>query len=321
MLAERAPDRVLSFVNIEGNLALEDCFLSRQIIGNPDEDPAVFLEEFAARTHPAPEFSSALYASRVRSKVRPDVVRGVFESMVDLSDHGNLLSRFTALAMPRLFMYGEQNAGLSYLPLLREHGVERRRSPGAGTGRCTPIPSQCGRRSLASTTYISTGAESAPSQLAGGVGGQPTHDVQGDAGAAVVDKPFGSVSRRTCRSNVSDRTRVDCFLLRNQCLASDDGQRRPPARKRAALDDPRGVGVAGGHDALDGGELDVVPGSVDLHKAGGEAGAGPRCMRPQPRATRSAARSAGRARCSEPSYDGCRCAIGLARARVGTTDL
>ena len=132
ILAQRAPDRVLSFVNIEGNLALEDCFLSRQIIDTPADDPAVFLEEFAARTHPAPEFSSALYASSVRSRVRPDVVRGVFESMVDLSDHGKLLSRFTALAMPRLFMYGEQNAGLSYLPLLKEHGVELAEIPWSG---------------------------------------------------------------------------------------------------------------------------------------------------------------------------------------------
>jgi pimeloyl-ACP methyl ester carboxylesterase len=132
MLAQRAPDRVLSFVNIEGNLAREDCFLSRQIIDSPADDPDVFLEEFAARTHPAPGFSSALYASSVRSRVRPDVVRSVFESMVDLSDHGDLLSRFTALAMPRLFMYGEQNAGLSYLPLLREHGVELAEIPWSG---------------------------------------------------------------------------------------------------------------------------------------------------------------------------------------------
>jgi pimeloyl-ACP methyl ester carboxylesterase len=123
-LAERIPDRVLSFVNIEGNLAHEDCFLSRQIIAYPAGDPEVFLEELAARTHSASEFSSALYAANLHSRVRPRVVRPVLESMVDLSDHGDLLSRFTGLMFPRLFMYGEQNAGLSYLPFLRAHGVE-----------------------------------------------------------------------------------------------------------------------------------------------------------------------------------------------------
>jgi pimeloyl-ACP methyl ester carboxylesterase len=132
MLAQRAPDRVLSFVNIEGNLTLEDCFLSRQIFDNPTDDPAVFLEEFVARTHPGLEFSSALYASNVRSKVRPGVVRSVFESMVDLSENGDLLARFTALALPRLFMYGAQNAGLSYIPLLREQGVEVAEIPFSG---------------------------------------------------------------------------------------------------------------------------------------------------------------------------------------------
>jgi pimeloyl-ACP methyl ester carboxylesterase len=123
-LADRVPERVLSFVNIEGNVAPEDCFLSRQIVTHRAEDPAEFLEEFAARTHPADEFSSALYASNVDSKVDPRVVRGVFESMVYLSDNADLLTRFTSLPFPRMFMYGEQNASLSYLPALRAAGVE-----------------------------------------------------------------------------------------------------------------------------------------------------------------------------------------------------
>ena len=44
--------------------------------------------------------------------------------MVDLSDNGDLLTRFTSLPLPRVFMYGEQNAGLSYLPTLQKAGVE-----------------------------------------------------------------------------------------------------------------------------------------------------------------------------------------------------
>jgi pimeloyl-ACP methyl ester carboxylesterase len=60
------------------------------------------------------------------------VVRGVFESMVNLSDHGDLLTRFTSLPCPRMFMYGEQNATLSYLPTLRERGVELAEIPLSG---------------------------------------------------------------------------------------------------------------------------------------------------------------------------------------------
>ncbi len=44
--------------------------------------------------------------------------------MVDLSDHGKLLDRFLGLPAPRMFMYGEQDNSLSYLPTLAEGGVE-----------------------------------------------------------------------------------------------------------------------------------------------------------------------------------------------------
>lgn len=44
--------------------------------------------------------------------------------MVDLSDHGKLLDRFLGVPAPKMFMYGEQNNTLSYLPVLAEGGVE-----------------------------------------------------------------------------------------------------------------------------------------------------------------------------------------------------
>jgi pimeloyl-ACP methyl ester carboxylesterase len=44
--------------------------------------------------------------------------------MVDLSDRGKLLERFLGLPAPKMFMYGEQNNALSYLPALAEGGVE-----------------------------------------------------------------------------------------------------------------------------------------------------------------------------------------------------
>jgi pimeloyl-ACP methyl ester carboxylesterase len=123
LLADRVPGRVLSFADIEGNVAPEDCFLSRQIVTHGADDPATFLADFAARTLEADEYSSALYGSRVLTTVDPNVVRPVFESMVDLSDNGDLLARFTALPMPRMFMHGQQNAHLSYLRELQRGGV------------------------------------------------------------------------------------------------------------------------------------------------------------------------------------------------------
>ena len=132
MLAHTFPERILSFIDIEGNVAPEDCFLSRQIVSHRGDDDQHFFDEFINRTWHSPYFSSALYASSLRHKVRPGAVRGIFESMVELSDNGDLMKKFLALPFPRLFVYGEQNASLSYLKQLEDNGVELAEIPMSG---------------------------------------------------------------------------------------------------------------------------------------------------------------------------------------------
>jgi pimeloyl-ACP methyl ester carboxylesterase len=124
LLADQQPTQVASFVNIEGNLAPEDCFLSRQIISHPHDDPDTFLADFAERAWNSRHYASTLYAASLSHKIRAAAVRPIFESMVELSDHGNLLNRFLALPLLRIVMYGEQNRSLSYLPRLDAEGVE-----------------------------------------------------------------------------------------------------------------------------------------------------------------------------------------------------
>ncbi|MGC7102928.1 alpha/beta fold hydrolase [Amycolatopsis lurida] len=124
LLADQDPGRVAGFVDIEGNLAPEDCFLSRQTITHPHDDPGTFLAQFAERLSGSRFHSSALYAASLPHKVRAGAVKPIFESMVDLSDHGKLLDRFLNLPAPTMYMYGEQNNTLSYLPTLADNGVE-----------------------------------------------------------------------------------------------------------------------------------------------------------------------------------------------------
>jgi pimeloyl-ACP methyl ester carboxylesterase len=131
LLAHQEADRVLSFTDIEGNLAPEDCFLSRQILTHPSDEEG-FLDDVAERARGACSSSSALFAASLRHKVRPGAVRGIFESMVDLSDHGDLTQKFLALPCPRMFMYGEENSALSYLPELATSGVELAEIPHSG---------------------------------------------------------------------------------------------------------------------------------------------------------------------------------------------
>jgi pimeloyl-ACP methyl ester carboxylesterase len=132
MLADRCPDRVLSFTDIEGNIAPEDCFLSRQVDQHPEADAERFFEDFIRRTREAPAYASALYATSLPLKVRSQAVRGIFRSMVDLSDHGHLMDRFLGLRCPKVFMYGEQNRHLSYLGFIQSRGVRLAEIPRCG---------------------------------------------------------------------------------------------------------------------------------------------------------------------------------------------
>ena len=132
MLAHLVPERVLSFIDIEGNVAPEDCFLSRQIVSHHTDNDERFFDEFIRRAWHSPYFSSPLYAASLRHKVRAGAVRGIFESMVELSDTGDLMGKFLGLQCPRMFMYGEQNASLSYLKQLQSNGVDLAEIPLCG---------------------------------------------------------------------------------------------------------------------------------------------------------------------------------------------
>ncbi len=123
MFAHQFPNRVLSFIDIEGNVAPEDCFLSRQIIDFPASSADDFFEQFIERTLYSPAYSSPMYAASLKFKVRAEVVEGIFRSMVDLSDNADLMDKFLGLPCPVMFMYGEQNSHLSYLKHIEANGV------------------------------------------------------------------------------------------------------------------------------------------------------------------------------------------------------
>ncbi len=124
MLAREVPERVASFFDIEGNVAPEDCFLSRQIISHPADTPESFLSEFQARVRARPEYGTAVYGAGMRAKVNPEVVGPIFRSMVAVSDSEPLLEQMAELPCPKAFVYGVQNRHLSYLPRLAALGIE-----------------------------------------------------------------------------------------------------------------------------------------------------------------------------------------------------
>ena len=113
-----------SFINIEGNVAPEDCFLSRQIVDYPATTSGEFLAKFVERMRRTPGFSQPLYAANLPAKVHGEAVAPIFRSMVQLSDNEELLDKFIRLPFARMFVYGDENRSLSYLDTLKDSGVE-----------------------------------------------------------------------------------------------------------------------------------------------------------------------------------------------------
>jgi pimeloyl-ACP methyl ester carboxylesterase len=146
LLAHEMKDRVLSFVDIEGNIAPEDCFLSRQIHDHARDDDESFFKDFIQRTRMAPDPASALYASSLAHKVRTQAARGIFESMVEFSDHGDLMDKFLAMPFPRQYMYGATNSHLSYLKHIAANGVDLACIPACGHFPMYSNPSEMWKR-------------------------------------------------------------------------------------------------------------------------------------------------------------------------------
>jgi pimeloyl-ACP methyl ester carboxylesterase len=120
LYAERNVDKVAGFVNVEGNLAPEDCMFSRKVIPHSysDFEKVVF-----------PQIKKALSAKmgrgfaqhlQVLEKANPRAYYDYAFQTVDYSDHGNLLERFLSLPTPKCFLYASNNRHLSYLQRIRE---------------------------------------------------------------------------------------------------------------------------------------------------------------------------------------------------------
>ncbi|MEM7694359.1 MAG: alpha/beta fold hydrolase [Pseudomonadota bacterium] len=131
-LAAQASERVRAFTSVEGNVAPEDCFLSRQIIAHAEPDPAAFLAGFVARVKQLPEPAARLYALSLAHKVGVNAVAPIFRSMVEISDTVPLFETFVALPFRHTFIHGALNAHLSYLPRFAAAGVDVVAIPGCG---------------------------------------------------------------------------------------------------------------------------------------------------------------------------------------------
>jgi pimeloyl-ACP methyl ester carboxylesterase len=131
LFAERLPELLTGFMSVEGNLAAEDCMFSRLVTPH---SYAVFAETvFPAikQRIAAQEGRGFREHLRVLEKADPRAYYDYSFQLVEDSDHGDLVTRFLSLPMPRYFVYGSANRHLSYLGRLRSSDCIVREIPNA----------------------------------------------------------------------------------------------------------------------------------------------------------------------------------------------
>jgi pimeloyl-ACP methyl ester carboxylesterase len=128
LLIEKAPERIASFINLEGNLIGEDCFFSRRVI---DYSPEDFVQSGFERVISAMSRDTRhreLYEGLKRSD--PMAFYKSSESLVGWSDSGILLSMFKSLRIKRCYVYGDANRDMPVMRLLDD--IPRVEIPNSG---------------------------------------------------------------------------------------------------------------------------------------------------------------------------------------------
>lgn len=123
-IAQMHPERVLSLTSIEGNLSPEDCSISRLSRELAHLEPDAFLAAVTSVVGALPGAGWARYAADLKHRVTAAAAAPLLASILGPSEEEPLLADFIALEMPKLFVYGAENAGFSYIPALRKSDAE-----------------------------------------------------------------------------------------------------------------------------------------------------------------------------------------------------
>ena len=124
LFAKKYAEKVKAFINIEGNLNADDCFFSREVIKHDYDD---FVNQGFSKIKQTVAAKKNIgfqtYIGHLQ-KMNPRAYYDYCPSMTEYSTHGNLINEFIELKIPKLFIYGSENAHLAYLGQLRDNGIQ-----------------------------------------------------------------------------------------------------------------------------------------------------------------------------------------------------
>ena len=120
LLCALCPSDYQGFVNVEGNLAPEDCMFSRRAAsGDFDKFESELFSELRKELASASGPGFARYRATLDSGTSARAYYDYARDLVAYSDSGTLIEQFLALPMAKAFVFGSENAHLTYLPRLR----------------------------------------------------------------------------------------------------------------------------------------------------------------------------------------------------------
>lgn len=134
LFAEKHPDKVKRFINVEGNLAPEDCGVFSRKTAQLTWEEFVeqdFLRNLQHQFASSPYFGARIFADKFPGSVNAYAFHDYCGSIVKHSDNSELMSTNMTLPIPKLFIHGEANNSLTYLSDLKENGTKVIEVPGS----------------------------------------------------------------------------------------------------------------------------------------------------------------------------------------------
>ncbi len=112
LLIEKLRQKVKSFINLEGNLISEDCYISRRAFGISFDEFKRIFEKIKEDNKNSPWYN-------MLCKTMPLAFYKSSRSLVEYSDSNELLRKFLELKIKKAYIFGEKNAKMPVLEKIK----------------------------------------------------------------------------------------------------------------------------------------------------------------------------------------------------------
>jgi len=132
LYSERYSPHVEAFIDVEGNLSGEDCFISRKMMKQDfSKFKTAAFPKFVRKMKKSDNTGFKKYGEILEKYTSPRAFYNYCPSLVRYSEEGELIDKFLNLEVPKMFIHGSENHTLSYLPVLRQGDCQVVEIPGS----------------------------------------------------------------------------------------------------------------------------------------------------------------------------------------------